>query len=214
VDDALSMKGYWSDVVKLFQALSYLTKTVDDDGVIELHFTVSPFTYKSSKSSLLLSKVEERYEQLSVTSNPETACDKILSAWKQKMNPGKLRGLVSRSGPSMPPVTLYILTDGVWEDRSNLDGFVKDVVRFMDQNSMSRKHIGIQFIQFGQDERGTTRLEHLDTGLKFTKDIVDTEPSNGNVLKTLLGPVDPTFDALAENPTGAKCTCVRREASR
>lgn len=40
VDDALSMKPHWPDVVKFFLALSYLTKTVDDDGLITLHFSL------------------------------------------------------------------------------------------------------------------------------------------------------------------------------
>lgn len=129
------------------------------------------------------------------------------------MNPGKLLNRVTSGGPSMSPVTLYILTDGVWEARSNLDGFVGDVVRFMDQNSMLRKHIGIQFIQFGRNPLGTARLAHLDNGLGLARDIVDTEPSTGNVLKVLLGPVDETFDAEEEIPAGAECTCAGRECS-
>ncbi|KAK5064908.1 hypothetical protein LTR84_000742 [Exophiala bonariae] len=200
IDDAVSMKDYWPEVAKVFKALSYLTKTVDDDRIIEAHFTVSAATHKSSKSSILLSKVQERGLQLAATSNPETACDKILREWKNKVTRNKFRNLVGLSKPSMPGVTLYILTDGVWEDQSDLSSFIRDVVRFMDEYDMPRKHIGIQFIRFGNSTRGAERLRVLDSGLGLRRDIVDTIPSTGNVFKILLGPVDPTFD-------DDECTC-------
>lgn len=201
------MRAHWPDVAKVFEALSYLTKTVDDDGFIKLHFTVSTATHRSNKSSFLLSEVEERGLRLSITSNPETACDKILHEWKKKINTHSVKRFFSGSEPSMPAVTLYILTNGVWEDRSDLSSFVQDVVRFMDQYNMPRKHIGIQFIQFGTDVVGSRRLAHLDSGLKLSRDIVDTIPSTGNVFKILLGPVDDTFDAHQEVPAGAQCIC-------
>lgn len=204
------MKSHWPDVTRVFKALSYLTKTVDDDGVIKLHFTVSATPHKSNKTTVLLSEVKDRERHLRVTSNPETACDKILNEWKKKMNPSRVKNIVSRSGPSMSAVTLYILTDGVWEDRSDLSSFVKDVVRFMEQHDMARKHIGIQFIQFGDDAKGSKRLSHLDSGLGLSRDIVDTIPSTGNVFKILLGPVDDTFDLHQEVPAGAQCTCIAR----
>lgn len=207
VDDAKSMKEHWPEVSNFFSAFAYLTKTVDVDGSIDLCFTVSNEKCSSKKSSVLRSKVTERGLHLNATSNPETACDKILREWKKKANPSKLASLISHT--TLPPVTLYILTDGVWEDRSDLSSFVKDVVDFMNQKDLSRKHIGIQFVQFGHDQRGTDRLTHLDTGLKnrLGKDIVDTEPSDGNILKVLLGPVDDTFDDLP------KCICPRPEGS-
>jgi len=204
VDDAISMKNHWREVKRFFSALAYLTKTVDKDGSIDLGFTVSNEKWSSTKSSLLLSKVAERGERLSVTSNPETACNRILEEWKEKVNPSGLAWRFSR--PKLPPVTLYILTNGVWEPRSDLRHFIARVVEFMNENKLDRKHIGIQFVQFGNDERGTEKLARLDLGLDLDKDIVDTEPSTGNILKVLLGPVDDTFDDAPE------CTCSQIRA--
>ncbi|KAH8764701.1 hypothetical protein F5882DRAFT_247628, partial [Hyaloscypha sp. PMI_1271] len=59
--------------------------------------------------------------------------------------------------------------------------------------------VGIQFIRFGNNFAGQKRLKRLDDNLTVEKagvkiDIVDTEPSKGNVWKMLLGAINPWFD--------------------
>jgi hypothetical protein len=60
------------------------------------------------------------------------------------------------------------------------------------------EHVGIEFIRFGDDEVGKMRLEFLDNdGLQnynVPGDIVDTEPSTGNVFKMLLASTDRAWD--------------------
>ncbi|KAI4643857.1 hypothetical protein J4E93_006870 [Alternaria ventricosa] len=68
------------------------------------------------------------------------------------------------------------------------------------------QHVGIQFIRFGDDPIGKQRLEYLDNdNLKHYEvpgDIVDTEPSTGNVFKMLLASTDPSWDNDDEAPSG------------
>ncbi|RMZ81572.1 hypothetical protein DV737_g2484, partial [Chaetothyriales sp. CBS 132003] len=57
--------------------------------------------------------------------------------------------------------------------------------------------VGISFIQFGNDFKGTKRLQFLDNGMSHkygVRDVIDHEPFDGNVLKMLLGPTSQWWD--------------------
>jgi len=67
----------------------------------------------------------------------------------------------------------------------------------------SEKQIGIQFIRFGKDKIGRTRLRYLDEKIKkqrgLARDICDTTPADGNVWKMMLGSIDSAWDDDAED---------------
>ena len=73
--------------------------------------------------------------------------------------------------PKTPPakgprkLSLYVLTDGVWETRADLQQVIRTLVDNLIQHNHTNKQIGIQFIRFGNDDRGIKRLERLDSGL-------------------------------------------------
>lgn len=71
------------------------------------------------------------------------------------------------STPTKGPrrLSLYILTDGVWQPGCTLVTEIKTLVSLLQEHKLSNKHIGIQFIRFGNDPRGTRRLQKLDSGL-------------------------------------------------
>ena len=129
-------------------------------------------------------------------------------------------------------LSLYVLTDGIWQAKTDLRQVIRTLVDHLIQYKLTNKQIGIQFIRFGNDEGGSERLEMLDSGLNLDlyalitissasylfpcrflirarskqvfifktfantahRDLIDTTPSNGNVWKMLLGPVNDTFD--------------------
>ena len=67
------------------------------------------------------------------------------------------------------------------------------------------QHVGIQFIRFGNDAIGKQRLEYLDNDklqhYTVPMDIVDTEPSTGNVFKMLLASTDPSWNNDDDEPS-------------
>ncbi len=62
-------------------------------------------------------------------------------------------------------LSLYVLTDGIWQMKTDLRQVIRTLVEHLIQHKLTNKQIGIQFIRFGNDERGMKRLEKLDSGL-------------------------------------------------
>ena len=64
-------------------------------------------------------------------------------------------------------LSLYVLTDGKWQTKTDLRQVIRTLVDHLNQHKLTNKQIGIQFIRFGDDETGMRRLERLDSGLKL-----------------------------------------------
>lgn len=203
IDDSKSMNPYWSNVTKTFSALSYLVKRVDPDG-IDLHFTNSLESHHSRRTRHLLEKVQRK--------KPAGRCDmksrlgKILEPYRadlpKALEPTRHKHFLgidlrhwSSKGRS---ICIYVFTDGVWQGGLRPLGGVDEPIRiFVDrlkELGLLDTQVGIQFIRFGNDERGMERLRKLDSDLDLPMDIVDTTPWDGNVWKMLLGAIDRDWD--------------------
>ena len=64
-------------------------------------------------------------------------------------------------------LSLYVLTDGVWQDKTDLRQVIRTLVEHLLQHKLTNKQIGIQFIRFGDDKRGMRRLTRLDLELNL-----------------------------------------------
>lgn len=193
------MRPYRREVEETFAVLAHLVKRLDRDGM-DLHFTNSSVTDHGYHRRSMLPKLNK------VVYRGKTYMDLTLGKVLEGSNVKRssLSALFRRENNSAK--SIYILTDGKWcgEDDS-LCGIPK-LVESATANIGSRWKLGIQFIQFGSDEVGTRRLKQLDDDLqelgimyvcprmqtRFTtdtkaRDIIDTEPYNGNVYKMLLG---------------------------
>ena len=78
-------------------------------------------------------------------------------------------------GSDKKDLTVIILTDGMWEGMLNkrrledtITGFIKQSKDF---NSIRKRSVSIQFVQFGKDPDATRRLQFLDDDLKNTRGI-------------------------------------------
>ena len=60
------------------------------------------------------------------------------------------------------PLSLYLLTDGCFQERSNLMGPIKEILNTIQAESLPSEHVGIQLLRFGHDIDGAERLEKLD----------------------------------------------------
>ncbi|KAI4948051.1 hypothetical protein J4E91_006044 [Alternaria rosae] len=209
VDDSASMKPYWKEVQRVFEALAYLVKHMDPDG-IELHFANSPEHKGRSKDRKSLTKKFERvkpYGQCQMG----IALSNILPLYYQNSHQKSTskRSSLSLRVEEKPPVNIYILTDGVWSPESYCVSTIQAHITNLVNNLWKAgklQHVGIQFIRFGNDVIGKQRLDYLDNDnlqhYTVPMDIVDTEPSTGNVFKMLLASTDPSWDNDEDELTG------------
>ena len=199
------MGQHWDEVKSVFEALAYLVKTMDPDG-IELHFANSPGHKGQANDRKKLTRKFEKVKQHGEC-QMGMALSRILPLYYQK--PTSKRSSLSLRAEEKPPVNIYILTDGVWSAGSHCVSVIQNHITHLVDNlwkAGKMQHVGIQFILFGDNPIGKQRLEYLDNdNLKHYEvpgDIVDTEPSTGNVFKMLLASTDPSWDNDDDAPSG------------
>lgn len=191
IDNSMSMKMHRTQVRKVFESLAYLVKGLDPDG-IDLHFTMSGQSAHGYHRENLLKLFD--MVRFDGQSSMELALSAILES------PGRKRWNRPMFHDKKPRgKSIYVLTDGKWHGRNQFpDGMPELIKRLVDKLG-SKTEVGIQFIQFGDDEVGTSRLRMLDDDLGtfgVNMDIIDTEHSTGNVYKMLLGHVSSSWDHI------------------
>jgi len=188
------MSNYWSEVKELLQVLAWLIKRKDNDG-FDVRFTISSAQDKN---------FEDSTPALKHVSNitPQGVSNMTM----------RLNSIFSKYNLTHKPLSLYIFTDGNWQHGSDAIAPIRNMVSLMNKRNFPKERVGIQFIQFGDDPEGTKRLNYLDSQLGQSikaemlstehnvdirhrvLDIVDTEPFHGDIMKMLLGAVNPWFD--------------------
>lgn len=170
------MKEHWPDVKRVFKALAYLVKKSDLDGM-DLSFTNSPDEGHSEKTSTLLKSLDEIV--------PSGQCDMkmALGMILERLHPvleryhsenlreqeRKQKKFSKKKKKKKRGVTIYVFTDGVWQDRPDLCGVeepIKTIVDKLNSEGMMKCHVGIQFIRFGTHTLGGSRLKRLDSRLR------------------------------------------------
>ncbi|KAI9767404.1 MAG: hypothetical protein M1839_004508 [Geoglossum umbratile] len=189
VDNAKSMRRHWYEATYLLETLVRKAAGQDTDGM-DLTFTSGSARVERGKSA---SKFREAMQRDDVRPNDSRVTDvrsSLGTIFKDyEMSKGKVKDL-----------TIIILTDGKWEgvrDKYEVDNMV---IQF-GKKLKGYRPVGIEFVQFGNDRDATYRLRRLDMDLKWqgVPDIVDTEPSSGNINKMLLGSFVELFDELDED---------------
>jgi hypothetical protein len=218
MDDSLSMKEHWDDVVSLFSVLAYIVKRLDDDG-LEMYFTVSLGVEKFRDTTPAVAHLKSM--RPSTYSNINIRLERILRKYQTNLNHQReRRGIFWSRAKTIKPLSLYVFTDGAWHGCDAVAP-VEAMIEKQRQLGLPKEQVGIQFIRFGNDKVGMERLQFLDSGLRKkygkrwyvqdlspihgssinidtalgSRDIVDTEPFlNGNLWKMLLGAVFDWFD--------------------
>lgn len=200
LDDAISMKPFWPQLEELYADLILIVKKkkLDPDGG-QLQFITSNHTDERVKTRKLIEAVHQHKDKLKGPTDFARKIDNILSNYIDRL----------RKNRNLPPISIYVLTNGVWETHQGtqsardhqLDAVADAIaraVKALDQLSASRTKIGIQFIRFGNDKFGETRLDYLDKRLQrardLSRDICDTTPADGDAWKMLLGAIDSVWD--------------------
>ena len=156
------------EVKKALHLLWEMTARHDPDGP-DLYITAETRKLKPKTFQRMLQEVDRRPLQ--------GPCDMrfhLAHITEEYENHLGKRNLIAKlrhpkSTPSRGPrkLSLYVLTNGVWQGRTDLSMVIKQLVDHLISHNLRNKQVGIQFIQFGNDETGTNRLRKLDKGLNL-----------------------------------------------
>lgn len=167
------MQGYVDSVIKVISALSYLGKDIDRDG-LEVVCTSDPGKKARIKSSTAAASfVQQAFKDgQGANCNIEKALEVVLDPVKTglKQRTSIFGGTFStRRNPMIRPVSIYILTNGLWDHSPNdvcgADIPIRSLIHAMKQRDVGRTHVSLQFVRFGSDARGIKRLDILDDEL-------------------------------------------------
>jgi hypothetical protein len=154
------MEPHWKWLIKVFEALTYILKDVDPNG-LDLSFTICRETLKKTeKTSSLVNMVKSRSELLKGTTDMNLRLSEILDTYQTELEKPK-----TFWRKSVLPMNLYILTDGIWEPNCDAAGPIKNLVNKLNKLHKGRVQVGIQFIRFGNNAEAIDRLNILDSGL-------------------------------------------------
>ncbi|KAK5456970.1 hypothetical protein LTS15_004750 [Exophiala xenobiotica] len=212
-DNAGSMVDSWPQATELLDVLVKKAKNLDDNGM-DLYFThtngkpnalprrrmrgdlvrAHAFPVVDGKNAVAKFKEAMRFPESKPVPGVTTDMSLMLGFLLDKyINQLKNVGINNAKEQ-----TIIILTDGKWE-RESVSGVIKGFVEKWEglaREKVQSRSMGIQFVQFGNDPDATLRLEYLDNKLPFegVPDIVDTEPSLGDVYKMLIGSFIEEYD--------------------
>jgi hypothetical protein len=150
------MEKHRAEARRTFEALAYLVKELDPDG-IEVHFTKSRSVgHRRHRNKLLGLFDGVKFEG---QSSMEATLSRILEMPKRKS-----WSFPSLSRHSVKEKSVIVLTDGKWLG-NKVDG-MPELIKRQVTKAGSKRSLGIQFIQFGDDDLGTSRLRELDDQLE------------------------------------------------
>lgn len=150
---------------RVFSALCYLVKKLDDDG-IDLYFTNTSKSYKFKDAKPFI-EILDRKSHTGDT-DIELRLQKILQPYKERLEKHVNKTSFYLKNPfekKLRPMSIYVLTDGCWEHACTGDKQIKNLVEKLVELKLTKEQVGIQFISFGQDQTGLQRLVHLDSNL-------------------------------------------------
>jgi hypothetical protein len=154
------MKPHWEWLIKVVEALTYILKDVDPNG-LDLSFTVcSEKQKKTKRPASLVELVESRSELLEGATDMNLRLSDILDTYQTELEKPK-----KFYRKSVLPMNLYVLTDGIWEPNCDAAGPITNLVNKLNELHKGRVQVGIQFISFGNNAEAINRLNILDSGL-------------------------------------------------
>ena len=154
------MEPHWKSLIRVFEALTYILKLVDPDG-LDLSFTICRETLtKAKRTTSLVELVKSRSGKLKGTTDMNLRLSEILDTYQTELEKPK-----TFFRKSVLPMNLYVLTDGIWEPNRDAAGPITNLVNKLNKLHKGRVQVGIQFISFGNDAEAIGRLNFLDSGL-------------------------------------------------
>ncbi|KAH7409341.1 hypothetical protein BKA64DRAFT_393873 [Cadophora sp. MPI-SDFR-AT-0126] len=179
IDNAATMGAHWPELTRLVGLLAYIAKSDND---IEMFSNHSQQPLKSKKSTTLVKYLERR--EFVPISAIVTKLKEVFDAYVIEL----------QKEPSVKPMSLYVFSDGLWEPLSDVKSPIHDILQYLRHNYMPIGQVAIQFIRFGHSLSQLDDIKGWDR-ISGRYDFMDTEHSDGNVWKMLLGAIDLEFES-------------------
>ena len=160
------MQPHWEKVEEVSELLATLTQPYDPDG-LELYFSRESGKLRPKNPQKFMKYVKERPAHGRPDFRQRFA--KIIEDYQSRLVKSnymaRLRHPISTPSKGPRPLSLYVLTDGVWDPKCTLITEVKHLVALLKEHNSPKKYVGVQFIRFGNDREGKKRLNTLDARL-------------------------------------------------
>lgn len=172
------MQPFQEQVIHVFTNLAHILGKADKDG-LDVYCTTSSKKKHDSRIENLVSFLGDHFrdghdDKCFIDHSLTQLINKVIKHLSSRAGESpkrvlSLSGLVGRSHKG-GPVSIYILTDGVCDSSGGglcrADLPIKQLIEEIKRRNLSKTHVSIQFIRFGNDEIGIQRLTHLDDGLE------------------------------------------------
>ena len=210
VDNAISMVDHWYEVTYLLETLVRKARGQDPDGM-DLHFTNGSLNLEGNdNATAFVDKMREARPQQAVLTDMVKSLSEILNHYLMQVEREKRNPRFTAKD-----VTLVVLTDGLWGGNKKKEAVRDKIKEFLERlahlgRNFKHRPFSIEFVQLGSDEEANARLRYLDRFLKIEqrhnpekaaiyKDMIDMEPSWGDINKMLLGSFVEVYDEEDES---------------
>ena len=169
VDISKSMMDHLKPAAEVLKILRWLLKSCQRDQP-RICFCGNPEAKKMPKDANILGMAEQKYHSSQSCSFKKTFTS-ILRAHYQCFGKFQITRKIKRpfSHPAKGPrkLSLYILTDAVWDRSTDLKPDIAVLVDHLKNFDVENGQIGIQFIQFGNHKTGSKRLTKMAFGSEW-----------------------------------------------
>jgi len=202
------MKESWTDVKRVFEALSYIVKGMSPDGT-ELFYTISYDAWLRRDPTELCEYLEKK--PTGGQTDIKYRLNLQLQTYRAKITAAKAAAAAALNSKSkklkdkatLRPMSIYILTNGDWAAGNDPSNVIKEMADFLVTPRINLKdsQLTIQFVSFAKSAAALKRINDLardETNVSLGLDMVDCTPWTGNVLKMLRGSLDRNSFAKGE----------------
>lgn len=175
MDDSSSMHSHWNELCSVLDPLVYVLKSKDPDKV-QLGFLIDQSNGGHMRASTPLIQAVQRHRSRFVdvgTTLPsmEKHLANFFAPYIETMRSERKRKLAKYLPSPKPPrpMSVYILTAGVWRPQSDVGNPIRALVKALDDADMPARYVSVQFIRFGEDPSGIAELERLDDHLNLSR---------------------------------------------
>jgi serine/threonine protein kinase len=163
IDDSATMNKMSPEILKAFETMSYLAKSIDPDA-LELSFASKPTKLIRNTATTPLVNALSSHQYSTQSTLMEQSMDQYVDNVLMPRLANWLRGRTSLVPAKL--ISVFVFTDGAWgQNREKAAGVQKPITRLMnliEERKLSRTQVMIQFVRFGNDSDGHRYLNYLD----------------------------------------------------
>ena len=140
-----------------------MVRDCDPNG-LDLYFTSTSEAFKSRSTNTLMGELRKMTPK--GLPDMRLRLGSIIKKYQAKLGKKMFRSFYRLSNPRK--LSLYVLTDAVWQPKIDLNTTIRTLVKSLEDHGLGNKQVGIQFIRFGDHPQSIQRLQELDSGLNLS----------------------------------------------